>query len=190
MNKTIQKRFDEHTEVLNTTVEHLGEHIQAAADLIIESYRNGGGVFLFGNGGSAADAQHIAGELVGRFLINRPPLKAQALSTDTSTITCIANDFSYDEIFSRQLQGNAAAGDVAIGLTTSGNSANVVAGLEYAKVNGIKTIAFTKSGGGKCAGLVDVLLDIPSEDTPRVQEIGMLVYHIICEIVEAAMVEK
>jgi D-sedoheptulose 7-phosphate isomerase len=186
MSKIIQKRFDEHTEVLNATIGHLGEQIQAAADLIIESYRSGGGVFLFGNGGSAADAQHIAGELVGRFLINRPALKAQALSTDTSTITCIANDFSYDEIFSRQLQANATVGDVAIGLTTSGNSKNVVAALEYAKANGIKTIAFTKTGGGKCADVADVLLDIPSEATPRVQEIGMLVYHILCEIVETA----
>jgi len=190
MNKIIQKRFDEHTEVLNATIGHIGEQIEAAADLIIESYRSGGGVFLFGNGGSAADAQHIAGELLGRFLLNRPALKAQALSTDTSTITCIANDFSYDEIFSRQLQGNSAPGDVAIGLTTSGNSKNVIAALEYAKANGLKTIAFTKSGGGKCAGLVDVLLDIPSEATPRVQEVGMLVYHILCEIVEAAMAEK
>ncbi|MCK5113211.1 MAG: SIS domain-containing protein [Phycisphaerae bacterium] len=189
MSDTIKKRFDEHTEVLNATIWHLGDKIQAAADLIIESYRNGGGVFLFGNGGSAADAQHIAGELVGRFLINRPALKAQALSTDTSTITCIANDFSYDEIFSRQLEGNAVAGDVAIGLSTSGNSGNVVAALQYAKSNGLKTIAFTKNGGGKCAALADVLLDIPSDATPRVQEIGMLVYHILCEIVEAAMAE-
>lgn len=187
MNEIIQKRFDEHTEVLNATIGHIGEQIEAAANLIIESYRSGGGVFLFGNGGSAADAQHIAGELVGRFLIDRPALKAQALSTDTSTITCIANDFSYDEIFSRQLQANAAAGDVAVGLSTSGNSKNVVAALKYAKTNGIKTIAITKSGGGKCAALADVLLDIPSQATPRVQEIGMLVYHIICEIVEAAM---
>ena len=190
MNETIQKRFDEHTEVLNATIGHIGEQIEAAADLIIKSYRNGGGVFLFGNGGSAADAQHIAGELVGRFLINRPALKAQALSTDTSTITCIANDFSYDEIFSRQLQGNATTGDIAVGFSTSGNSANVVTALEYAKANGIKTIAFTRNGGGKCAGIVDVLLDIPSDATPRVQEVGMLVYHVLCEIVEATMASE
>lgn len=190
MTKIIKERFAEHAEVISAALEHLQGRVQQAADIIVESYRAGGGVFLFGNGGSAADAQHIAGELVGRFLINRPALKAHALSTDTSVVTCVANDFSYEEIFSRQLQANARPGDVAVGFSTSGNSSNVVAALQYAKEAGLKTIAFTKRGGGKCASLADVLLDISSESTPRVQEAGMLVYHIICEIVEAEMAKE
>ncbi len=187
MTKIIQQRFTEHAEVISATLELLSDRISQAANVIIESYSMGGGVFLFGNGGSAADAQHIAGELLGRFLLNRPALKAQALSTDTSVLTCIANDFSYEEIFSRQLEGNARPGDVAIGMSTSGNSPNVVRALKFAKENGMKTIAFTKQGGGLCADIVDVLLDIPSGQTPRVQEAGMLVYHILCELVEAEM---
>jgi D-sedoheptulose 7-phosphate isomerase len=185
----IAKRFDEHAAAFDAAREHLAGPIEAAAQLIIDAYRNGGGVFLFGNGGSAADAQHIAGELVGRFLINRPALKAQALSTDTSILTCLANDFSYEEIFSRQLEANAAPGDVAFGLSTSGNSPNVVRALQYARENGMKTLAFTKAGGGKCAELADVLVDVPSEATPRVQEIGMLAYHILCEVVEKTLAE-
>jgi len=186
----IQKRFDEHAEVALAAAEHLAGRIERAVDIIVESYRAGGGVFLFGNGGSAADAQHIAGELVGRFLINRPALRAQALSTDTSVITCVANDFSYEEIFSRQLQANARPGDVAIGLSTSGNSPNVVRALRHAKDHGLATVAFTKQGGGQCAALADVLLDFPAEATPRVQEVGMVVYHILCELVEAKMANQ
>jgi D-sedoheptulose 7-phosphate isomerase len=185
----IARRFNEHNAVSHAAQEHLPARIAAAAELMINAYRNGGGVFLFGNGGSAADAQHIAGELVGRFLLHRQALKAQALSTDTSILTCLANDFSYEEIFSRQLEANAAAGDVAVGLSTSGNSPNVVRALQYARESGMKTIAFTKAGGGKCAELADVLIDIPCEATPRVQEIGMLVYHVLCEIVEAEFAE-
>jgi D-sedoheptulose 7-phosphate isomerase len=187
MHEAIERRFAEHAEVLQATREKLAERIDAAAAIMIESYRNGGGVFLFGNGGSAADAQHVAGELVGRFLIDRPALKAQALSTDTSILTCLANDFSFEMIFARQLEANAKAGDVAVGFTTSGNSANVVAGLQYARENGIKTIAFTGTDGGTCAELADVLFDIPSKVTARVQEIGQVIYHILCEIVEAEM---
>ncbi|MBN1553520.1 MAG: SIS domain-containing protein [Phycisphaerae bacterium] len=187
MHEAIERRFTEHFEVLEAAEKQLAERIDDAAALMIKSYRAGGGVFLFGNGGSAADAQHVAGELVGRFLLNRPALKAQALSTDTSILTCLANDFSFDMIFARQLEANARAGDVAIGFTTSGNSANVVAGLEYARAHNMKTIAFTGEGGGKCVILADVLFDIPSSVTARVQEAGQLIYHILCEIVEAEM---
>ncbi|MBN1942995.1 MAG: SIS domain-containing protein [Phycisphaerae bacterium] len=187
MREAIDRRFAEHAEVLRATREHLAGRIDAAAAMIVESYRAGGGVFLFGNGGSAADAQHVAGELVGRFLLNRPALKAQALSTDTSILTCLANDFSFETIFARQLEANARPGDVAVGFTTSGNSANVVAALEYARAHGLKTIAFTGAGGGKCTALADVLFDVPSTVTARVQEAGQVIYHILCEIVEAEM---
>ena len=189
MHEAIERRFTEHAEVLQATREKLADRIDAAAALIVESYRAGGGVFLFGNGGSAADALHIAGELVGRFLIDRPALKAQALSTDTSILTCLANDFSYDQVFARQLEANAKAGDVAVGFTTSGNSENVVAALKYARENGMKTVAFTGESGGACAKLADVLFDIPSKVTARVQEAGQLIYHILCEIVETETVK-
>jgi D-sedoheptulose 7-phosphate isomerase len=155
----------------------------------VEGYRAGHGVFTFGNGGSAADAQHIAAELVGRFLRNRRAFQAEALSTNTSILTAVANDFSFERIFVRQLEANARPGDVAWGLSTSGSSANVVAALRYARRRGLKTIALTGQGGGQCATCADLLLDIPSTCTPRVQEVGTLVYHLVCELVETALLE-
>ncbi len=191
MKAKIRQRFEQSVKVMGLTVEHLEDDIAAAVEMIVDAYEAGKGVFIFGNGGSAADAQHIAGELVGRFLINRPALKAEALSTDTSVITCIANDYSDEEIFSRQLEGKAVAGDVAIGLSTSGNSPNVLLALEAGRKIGMKTIAMTGAGGGKCAELADVLLDVPCADsTPRVQESHLIIYHILCELVEAAVVAK
>ena len=185
MKNLIQKRFAENIVAVTVTAEHLAEPIVDAAKMIVESYRNGGGVFVFGNGGSAADAQHIVGELVGRFLLDRPGFKAQALTADASVLTSLANDYTYEMIFARQLQANAKPGDIAIGLSTSGNSPNVVAALKYARNNNIKTIAITGEHGGECAALADVLLDIPATDTPRVQEAGTVVYHILCELIEA-----
>ncbi|MCD4825008.1 MAG: SIS domain-containing protein [Phycisphaerae bacterium] len=187
MKDLIQKRFAENIVAVTATADHLAGPIVAAAEMIIESYRNGGGVFTFGNGGSAADAQHIAGELVGRFLLERPGFKAQALTADASVLTSLANDYTYEMIFASQLQANARPGDVAIGLSTSGNSPNVVAALEYAHSNNIKTVAITGEGGGKCAAVADVLLDISATDTPRIQEAGTVVYHILCELIEASL---
>jgi D-sedoheptulose 7-phosphate isomerase len=183
----IRKRFEENAAVLEATRRRLSGKIQAAAGLLTDAYRAGGGLFLFGNGGSAADAQHIAGELVGRFLKNRKALQAECLGTNPALLTALANDFSFDRVFVRELEGNSRAGDVAWGLSTSGNSPNVVAGLKYAKEHGLKTIALTGEGGGQCAAYADVLLDVPSKATPRVQEAGTLVYHLICELVEAAV---
>ncbi len=187
MKETIRKRFDESAETLALAQERLTDRLARAAEIIVAAYEGGGGVFLFGNGGSAADAQHVAGELVGRFLKNRRPLKAFALSTDTSVLTAIANDFGYDAIFARQLEASARPGDVAIALTTSGNSPNVVAGLKKARELGMKTIAFTGDGGGECSALADVLLDVPSTQTPRIQEVHVVAYHILCELVEQAL---
>ena len=189
MSEIVKARFVDHAQIMIETEQHLLGRIVDAAEMIIECYKKNGGVFLFGNGGSAADAQHIVGELVGRFQMERRPFKAQALSTDTSTLTAIANDYSYDAIFTRQLEANSERGDVAFGLSTSGNSPNVVAAMQYAKQNGLMTIALTGQGGGKCAKFADVLLDVPAIKSPRVQEAGMVIYHILCELVEAALAE-
>lgn len=187
MDANIRKAFTEHEAVVKATQQHLGERIAQAAELIIAAYRQGGGVLLFGNGGSAADAQHLAAELVGRFQRQRQALRAEALSVNTSILTAVANDYDFEQVFVRQLEANARAGDVAFALSTSGDSANVVAALKYARQRGLKTIALTGQGGGKCAPHADVLLDVPSAATPRVQEVGVLVYHILCERVEDAL---
>lgn len=160
------------------------ESIGRAASLITETYRQGGKVLFCGNGGSAADAQHLAAELSGRFYFDRPPLYAEALHVNTSYLTAVANDYSYDEIFARMLRASARKGDVLVGISTSGNSANVVKAFETAKLNSMTVIAFTGEGGGKMAEMSDVLLAVPSKDTPRIQESHIMIGHIICELVE------
>ena len=178
------KQFKETLNLIQLTEKKCADQIIKATELLINTYKQDRGLFLFGNGGSAADALHITGELNGRFLFDRSGLKAQSLCSDSATLTCIANDYGYEEIFSRQLQSNAKAGDVAWGISTSGNSPNVVNALKYCKLNNIKTIALTGDGGGKCREYADVLIDIPSNSTPRIQEVGILIYHCICEEVE------
>ena len=187
MKYLIPKRFDEQTDLLAETKEHLAWRIEQAVNLIVEALRNDGAVYLFGNGGSAADAQHIAGELIGRFLKERPAFRAAALSVDTSVMTAVGNDYAYDQIFVRQLQGLGRKGDVAWALSTSGNSPNVVAALQYARQQGLATVAITGRGGGRCAEFADVLLDIPAESSPDIQNAGMVVYHILCELIESAL---
>jgi len=189
MQEIIRSRFEESQAVVRQTADKLAERIEQAVEMIVASYRNGGGLCAFGNGGSAADAQHIVAELVGRFLIDRKPLRAQALTTDTSILTSVANDYEFDTIFSRQVEAFGRPGDVAFGITTSGDSPNVLAGLQKAKQIGMKTIALTGPGGGKCPELADILLDAGAEGTPtpRVQEAHMVIYHTICELVETAM---
>lgn len=144
----------------------------------------GGKVLVFGNGGSAADAQHLAGELVGRYLKDRRALPAIALTTDPSIVTAVGNDMGFDAVFRRQVEAHGRKGDVAIGISTSGRSPNVIRALETARANGLVTMALTGEGGGKLAGLVDHLIDVPSTDTPRVQEVHGLVVHLLCQIVE------
>jgi len=189
MQEIIRDRFRESQAVVRSTADKLTERIEQAVNMIVASYRAGGGLCAFGNGGSAADAQHIVAELVGRFLIDRKPLRAQALTTDTSILTSVANDYEFDTIFSRQVEAFGSPGDIAFGITTSGNSPNVLAGLEKARQLGMKTIALTGPSGGKCADFADILLDAGAEGTPtpRVQEAHMVIYHTICELVEAAM---
>lgn len=163
------------------------ECIARAATLMIDAYKAGRKTLLAGNGGSAADAQHIAGEFVSRFYFDRPGLPSVALTTDTSILTAIGNDYGYEKVFSRQVQANGAPGDVFVGISTSGNSPNIVAALEECRRMGIRTIGFTGAGGGKMASLCDVCIRVPSMETPRIQESHILVGHILCCLVEEAM---
>jgi len=154
---------------------------------IAERLRAGGKVLVFGNGGSAADAQHLAGELVGRFLRERAALPALALTTDPSVITAIGNDLGYEAVFRRQVEAHGRPGDVAIGISTSGNSANVIAALQLARERGLVTVALTGEGGGRLRELADYLIDVPHRETPRIQEVHAMVVHILCQVVEEAL---
>lgn len=157
---------------------------------IVNCYKNGGKVLFCGNGGSAADAQHLAAELSGRFYFDRPPLEAEALHVNTSYLTAVANDYSYDEIYARYVRAAGKKGDVLIGISTSGNSKNIVKALEEAQKKQMTTIAMTGKSGGKMKDLCNFLLNVPSEDTPRIQEVHILLGHIICELIETAIFEK
>ena len=159
-----------------------------AAEALITAYLAGHKAIFFGNGGSAADAQHLAAEFLGRYLRERAPLPALALNTNTSAVTAIGNDYGYEQTFSRQLRALSSPGDVAVGISTSGNSANVFEGLVCARELGLFTIALTGASGGKLRGLVDVLIAVPSEETPRIQECHILAGHAICDAVESAVV--
>ena len=164
--------------------------INEAAELIIKTYKQGGRVFFCGNGGSAADAQHLAAELSGRFYFDRPPLAAEALHVNTSYITAVANDYTYDVIFSREVDAFCKEGDVLVGISTSGNSANVLKAFETAKEKGVLTIAMTGESGGKMASISDILINVPSNDTPRIQESHITIGHIICQIVEEELFQS
>ena len=159
----------------------------AAGRRMAESLRGGGRVLAFGNGGSAADAQHLAGELVGRFRRDRAALSAIALTTDSSVVTAIGNDMGYDSVFRRQVEAHGRPGDVAVGITTSGRSPNVVQALQLARERGLVTMGLTGGGGGRLAGAVDYLIDVPHADTARIQEVHVMVVHVLCQIVEEEM---
>jgi D-sedoheptulose 7-phosphate isomerase len=156
----------------------------------VDVYKTGNKTLIAGNGGSAADAQHIAGEFVSRFYFDRPGLASIALTTDTSIITAIGNDYGYEKLFSRQLQANGVKGDMFIGISTSGNSANVIEALKECKEKGIITVGLTGEKGGKMAEMCDYCIKIPSNETPRVQESHILIGHIICAVVEEAIFGK
>lgn len=164
--------------------------IQQAADLMLACYKAEKKVWLCGNGGSAADAQHIAAELSGRFYIDRPPLFAEALHVNTSYITAVANDYSYDEIYARYIKAAAKPGDVLIAISTSGNSNNIINAVNEAKKAGAKTISLTGKTGGNMKEISDILINIPSTDTPRIQESHILIGHILCEIIETELFGK
>ncbi len=158
--------------------------IEDVATRCVDVYKKGHKTILAGNGGSAADAQHIAAELVGRYGFDRPSLPSLALTTDTSNLTAIGNDYGYDKVFSRQLEGMGQEGDLFIGISTSGNSANIITAFESAKAKGITTVALTGRDGGKMAQMADIAIVIPSNDTPRIQESHILIGHILCDIIE------
>lgn len=158
--------------------------IDSLVDHIVICYQAKGKVLFCGNGGSAADSQHLAAELSGRYYYDRPPLPSEALHVNTSYLTAVANDYSYQEVYARLLRAIGDAGDILIGLSTSGNSGNIVEALKVARTKGMVTVGFTGSGGGKMAQYCDLLIEIPSTDTPRIQECHMLIGHAVCQLVE------
>ena len=164
--------------------EQLLKTVNDSIEVIINAFRNGNRIYFCGNGGSAADAQHLAAEFSGRFYTDRNALPAEALHCNTSYLTAVANDYSYDVIYSRLIEGIANKGDVLVGLSTSGNSGNIVKAFEVARKKGVVTIGFTGDSGGKMASLSDHLINIPSKDTPRIQESHITLGHIICQLVE------
>jgi len=185
----IQARLAESTVVKETMRrdDEFTSTLASIATAVVEAYRTGNKVLLFGNGGSAADAQHIAAELVGRFYKDRKPLAAVALNANTSSMSAVANDYSFDEVFEREVKALGHPGDVAIGISTSGNSENVVRALDSAKAEGLVTVAFTGSSGGRLKEGVDHCLRVPSDDTARIQEGHITAGHIMCELVENAL---
>jgi D-sedoheptulose 7-phosphate isomerase len=183
MEKTIKLSIDKHREALDF-LDASHKKIEEIAFLVISTLKNKGKLIFMGNGGSAADAEHLAAEFVGRFKNNRGPLPAISLSANTPLLTAIGNDFGFNEIFSRQIAVLASPLDLVVGISTSGQSENVIKAMQVAKNLGIKTIGFLGKDGGKLKSMVDVSLVIPSNDTPRVQEMHIFVGHVICEIVE------
>jgi len=185
----IKTFMQEALDTLRNSVSGQISEIEAVASAIVKSLRQGGKVLLCGNGGSAADSQHIAAEFVNRFRMERRPLPAIALTTDTSILTAIANDYSYEEVFSKQVAALGSRGDVLIGISTSGSSGNVVSALETARKMGLVTVGFTGARGEKMEGLCDLLLRASTNDTPRIQEFHIFVAHVICDLVERSMFE-
>jgi len=187
MRKYIDAQLAEHSKTIKEIP--LGK-IEEISRAIINCYKNKGKVVLFGNGGSAADAQHIAGELVGKFKLERKSLFAIALTTNTSIMSAVGNDYGFERIFERQIESMVDDKDIIIGISTSGNSENVIKGILKAKEKGAKVIAFTGSSGGKMKDIVDILLNIPSDNTPRIQEGHITIGHIICGLVEKELFEN
>jgi D-sedoheptulose 7-phosphate isomerase len=181
----LDAQIAEHAETLAKTGPAIREPFQRLVEACVKSLQSGGKILFFGNGGSAADAQHLATELVVRYRYNRKALASVALTTDTSLLTACSNDFSYEEIFSRQIEALGRPGDVAIGITTSGNSPNVLTALAVARDMGLVAAGFTGRDGGKMVGLADPLLVVPSAVTARIQEMHILIGHALCDQVEA-----
>lgn len=190
MEDIIIKLFKESNRLKEVFVNENLVKIVNVINIITEALKAGNKILLFGNGGSAADAQHLAAEFVNRFIIERPPLPAIALTTDTSVVTSIGNDYGFSEIFAKQIRALGKRGDIAWGISTSGNSANVVKAVETAKKMGLITVGFTGRDGGNIAGIVDYLLNVSSNSVPRVQEVHITVGHVICEMVDFKLFQR
>ncbi len=184
MQNVINKEFQGHLETIQKVIETMSEPLQEASKLAVETLKAGNKILLFGNGGSAADAQHIAAELTGRYKTERRGLPGIALTTDTSALTAIGNDYGYDRVFDRQVESLANEGDLLIGISTSGNSANVINAFKVGQELGCKTIGFSGRDGGAMNELCDINLVVPSNDTPRIQEMHILFGHTICQIID------
>jgi D-sedoheptulose 7-phosphate isomerase len=187
LRRRIEDSLSESAFVKLLLLQRQSETIEAIAKRLIGTLRAGRSLFLFGNGGSAADAQHIAAELEARFLRERRALPCHALTTNTSTLTAIGNDYGYERTFARQVEAYARKGDCVIAISTSGNSPNVIEGVRAARKAGATTVGFTNEKGGKLKGLVDLCLHVPSTDTQRVQECHLAVGHVLCDLIEAAL---
>jgi len=189
MNKLIQNSISGSIAVKQAilTDEDFLQKIELAAQMLVNTFQNGGKTLFCGNGGSAADAQHLAAELSGRFYTDRPPLYAEALHVNASYVTAVANDYGYDAVFARMVQAAGQPGDVLVAISTSGNSSNILKAIEMAKEKDMVVIGLTGLSGGQMAALCDVLLNVPSSDTPRIQESHILIGHIICQYVEEVM---
>lgn len=190
MKKDIKEIIDSSIEVKKRLIEKELANLEKAVSLITDCVSKGGKIFLFGNGGSAADSQHIAAEFIGRFRVERRALPAIALTTNTSTLTALANDYGYDSSFRRQIEALGSKGDTAIAISTSGNAGNVIEAVKEAKQKGIKTIALTGKGGGALAKLCDIAIIVESNDTARIQEAHILIGHIIAGLVEEDFAPK
>ncbi|HSO71669.1 MAG TPA: D-sedoheptulose 7-phosphate isomerase [Thermodesulfobacteriota bacterium] len=185
MHQTIQQHLEALHRLQRLFFESQGDRLIQCAALVSQAFQRGKKLLLMGNGGSAADAQHIAAEFVNRFLIDRPPLPALALSTDTSVITSIGNDFGFDRIFEKQIQALGQPGDILMAISTSGNSPNILRGLQAAQEKGVQTLALTGQDGGRMVQWSDYALIVPSAETPLIQETHMVIGHLLCQMVEA-----
>jgi D-sedoheptulose 7-phosphate isomerase len=179
-----REAFSQAMQLMASFMEEQTEQVTAAARMLATAFQNGKKLLLFGNGGSAADAQHLAAEFVNRFQVERPPLPAMALTTDTSILTAIGNDYDFNDIFVKQIQALGQKGDVAWGISTSGNSPNVVQALARARQQGLSTLAVCGRDGGKMVPLADIALVVRSNDTPRIQEVQLTIGHILCDLVD------
>ena len=186
MKDLIKKHISEHRSVLDS-INELDESIEKIADLLIHCLKNDGTIFWCGNGGSASDSQHLAGELIGRFNGDRKPLKSIALNADSAVMTCIVNDYGYEHIFSRQVDGLGSRGDVLVGISTSGNSQNVLNAFKIANQKDMITIGLLGKGGGGASNLVDHSVIVPSKSTARIQEMHILIGHILCDLIEEGL---
>ena len=180
----IEKSYNEHKKTIDSLFYEKKETIEVAGLLLAKTLSNEGTIFWCGNGGSASDSQHLAAELMGRFKKNRKALRSIALTADTSVLTCVANDYSYEDIFSRQIEGLGTSRDLLVAISTSGNSENIIRALKAAKKNGLHTLLLTGIDGGKAAGEAEITLTVPSSSTARIQEAHILIGHILCEIIE------